>query len=116
MRMGTVGTLRKGGKMKKKQNNVPEQDEALFSEMDLAAMLTPELLGILSTIDKDTPLGRHALLVAQGILLLIAEKISPATGLPLTIVKERNVISLFRNVPTAGVEVMRITPGQTGNA
>ncbi len=101
---------------KKKQNDASKQAEAIFSEMDLSELFSPAMLGILATLDKDTPQSRRALLVAQGALLLIAEKISPATGLPLTIAKEGDTISLFRNMPMVKVEVMHLTPGQTGNA
>lgn len=100
--------------MKKKESCAAE--EPRVSELDLQMLFSPDFLGVLEILEKDTPASRQALLVAQGALLFIAKKIAPATGLPLTIVKEGNTITICRNLPLAGMEALPLTPGQSGNA
>lgn len=90
-------------------------DERTFREIDLAQLFSPDFLGILEMIDKDTLGSRYAVLIAQGALLFIARKIAPAAGLPMTITEENGEVVLCQTIPVCGMELTPISD-VVGNA
>ena len=79
-------------------------DERIFHEMNIAQLFSPEFLGILEMIGKDATENRRAVLIAQSALLLIAKKIAPASGLPITITEENGRVVLRETIPVCGME------------